>query len=314
MSLPGIRTIPVMLTPSGIGKSEQHSPVDVRAEKARLRKATRAFESFFMYQLLKIMRKTVPKSAFGEGAPFSGNMSKDIFTELFDTQLAQKMVTGDKNSISDMLYRSLEKTTEAQYNKANPDIKIKPLQKAREESFKVKRKSFKEIPRQESDFNLNSAAKSLLPVAERRKIAKNDPILSRFGPYIEAASKRTSLDPALIISVIKAESGGDPQAVSSAGAKGLMQLVDSTAGQYGVKDQFDPQENIDAGSQYLSDLISRFGSLRLALAAYNAGPSNVMRYKGVPPFKETEAYVEKVIDTLNTINRTAGTNAVKGRR
>ncbi|HEX9916867.1 MAG TPA: transglycosylase SLT domain-containing protein [candidate division Zixibacteria bacterium] len=97
--------------------------------------------------------------------------------------------------------------------------------------------------------------------------------------------------------VIYHESGGNPQAVSPRGAKGLMQLADSTAQEIRVKDIFDPRENILAGTKYLKSLIQRFGGdLKLALAAYNAGPSIVDKIRAVPPFKETISFVNKVLE------------------
>ena len=81
-----------------------------------------------------------------------------------------------------------------------------------------------------------------------------------------------------------------------------MQLADSTATDYGVREVFDPAENIKAGSRYLRNLIDRFGSVKLGLAAYNAGPGNVEKYQGIPPFKETVNYVNKVLDTLSNIS------------
>ncbi|PWB70672.1 lytic transglycosylase [candidate division GN15 bacterium] len=122
----------------------------------------------------------------------------------------------------------------------------------------------------------------------------NIPGLESYQRHIDAAAAETKLDSALIASVIHAESGGNPKAVSPAGAKGLMQLVDSTAQQYGVVDSFDPAENIRAGSRFLKHLLDKYKDVKLALAAYNAGPGNVDRFGGIPPFKETRAYVARV--------------------
>ncbi len=113
---------------------------------------------------------------------------------------------------------------------------------------------------------------------------------------ILSAARQKNLDPALIKAVIKVESDFDPQAVSKAGAMGLMQLMPATAATLRVKDPFDPHENITAGTNHLSDLLSRFdGNLTLALAAYHAGEKRVRRYGTIPPIEQTHRYVRKVL-------------------
>jgi soluble lytic murein transglycosylase-like protein len=99
-----------------------------------------------------------------------------------------------------------------------------------------------------------------------------------------------------VAAVIWAESSGDPNAVSTKGAKGLMQLMPETAKRLGVKRILDPGENIEGGTRYLRELLDAHGGdVRLALAAYNAGPQAVRRHRGVPPYRETELYVGRVI-------------------
>jgi soluble lytic murein transglycosylase-like protein len=127
--------------------------------------------------------------------------------------------------------------------------------------------------------------------------------LRKYEDIIDKASSQFGVDKNVIRSVILAESAAKQNAVSSANAKGLMQLIDSTAAEMGVKNSFDPKENIFGGAKYLAKMLRQYnGNLELALAAYNAGPANVDKYNGIPPFEETRKYVEKVISYLNHFN------------
>jgi soluble lytic murein transglycosylase-like protein len=116
-----------------------------------------------------------------------------------------------------------------------------------------------------------------------------------FREMVKAAATRYGVDADLIASVIAAESNFDPRAVSKKNARGLMQLLPETAARFGVQNIFDPQENIDAGTHYLRDLLRRYNNdLVLALAAYNAGPERVLQFGRVPPYPETVSYIRRV--------------------
>jgi len=123
------------------------------------------------------------------------------------------------------------------------------------------------------------------------------------GPFerlIQEAAHVHGIDPALIRAVMQAESRFDPSVVSPGGAQGLMQLMPGLAKELGVVDPLDPRDNIMGGAKYLKQLLDAHrGNLSLTLASYNAGPANVKRYNGVPPFRETREYVRKVIDLLD---------------
>ena len=120
-----------------------------------------------------------------------------------------------------------------------------------------------------------------------------------YDPFIKQVARENDLAPELIKAVALVESGFNPHAVSHAGAQGLMQLMPATARDYGVRDPFDPLTNLQAGARHLRKLLDRFdGNLALALAAYNAGETAVLRYDGVPNYSETKDYVRKVHEKL----------------
>lgn len=117
---------------------------------------------------------------------------------------------------------------------------------------------------------------------------------------LRTAGHEHNLDVDLLASVVKAESGGNTRAVSRTGARGLMQLMPGTASQLGVDDTFEPHQNVRGGSEYLDALLTRYrDNMALALAAYNAGPAAVDKYRGIPPYRETQLYVAHVIHEFN---------------
>lgn len=123
-------------------------------------------------------------------------------------------------------------------------------------------------------------------------------------PTIKQFSSEFHVDAKLIKAVVRNESCFDRSAVSSAGAEGLMQLMPATAKSLGVNDSFDPKQNLRGGIEYLSGLITRYdNNLTLALAAYNAGPGAVQKYDGIPPYPETEKYVERVMNSYRSYVR-----------
>ncbi len=133
-----------------------------------------------------------------------------------------------------------------------------------------------------------------------------------FHPIIDKVSEQHNVDPALIKAVIMAESSYNPRAVSPMGAVGLMQLMPDTAESLGVTNSFNPEQNVRGGTKYLKELMDQFdGNIRLALAAYNAGPGLVQKHNGVPPFKATIFYVNKVYHYYNFYKNKGGAQAIQ---
>jgi soluble lytic murein transglycosylase-like protein len=137
---------------------------------------------------------------------------------------------------------------------------------------------------------------TVVPVAASSvALTSPEPLKGRpFAELIETVALRHGVDPALVHAVVQAESNYQPRAKSHVGARGLMQVMPTTGADFGVRNLYDPQANLEAGVQYLKFLLARFDLTR-AIAAYNAGPANVRKYQGIPPFPETQNYVKKVL-------------------
>jgi hypothetical protein len=167
--------------------------------------------------------------------------------------------------------------------------------------------SFVDVPTVEIDHFESAPAEATAPEPGKNDSASraqmqtpSKSIQSDLNEVVRAASGTYHLDPDLVNSVIRAESGFNVRAVSPKGAQGLMQLMPQTASNLGVQNAFDPRANVEGGTRYLRELLERYNfDLVKALAAYNAGPQRVEQYGGVPPYYETKAYVARVVRDFN---------------
>lgn len=132
------------------------------------------------------------------------------------------------------------------------------------------------------------------------------PVPTALNNLIQGEASEQGVDPNLLKALIKNESNFNPKAVSPVGAQGLMQLMPGTAAGLGVKNSFDPSQNIEGGAKYLKGLLQKYQSVPLAVAAYNAGPGAVDKYKGVPPYAETTHYVQKVLHSYQAYQNAEG--------
>lgn len=265
-----------MTTENGISASSaQNAPKSAKVtddrQKQRLQKAVQDFEAMFVNYLLTTMRRTVKDEEQDDGG-FGG----DMMQEMFDFEMARQVSRTSDLGVGEMLYRKM--TGESL-----------PKQAVSEETLRA-----------------IGIAPHLPKAALRMQRPAGPPsrnVTEAVGKYeriIADAAERHGVDSSLIKAVIATESAGNPRAVSSSNAKGLMQLIDSTATMVGVRNSFDPAQNIDGGTRYLRQLLDRFdGDVKLALASYNAGPARVERHKGVPPIPETQQYVKKVMGYID---------------
>ncbi len=238
------------------------------SEKQKMADVSKQFESLLTSMMLKSMNQTTG-GMFGEDS-FGG----DFFDSIFQYEIADKISQGTGLGVADEIYKRLtgEKLSIEVLNpKLNPIIKQPKIEVTT---------STLEIP---------------LVKPSNQSLDR----LSKYDEIIDHASETYGVDKNIIKSVILAESSAKENAVSTASAKGLMQIIDSTAKYLGINNVWDPKENIMGGAKYLSELLRKYnGNLKFALAGYNAGPGNVDKYNGIPPFTETQTYVKRVIGYL----------------
>ncbi len=267
---------------------------DIKLQK--LKKACRDFEAIFISYMLKAMNKTTENSEL-----FGNGLGGDIYREIFNEKLAEHLSQTGEFKIGDIIYQKyaemLNRGEENTDSKIADKLKdIPPLNTTALRGF---------VPLNPEPDQTRA---EIIPPKSGSGSARraNEPpggreFLSEYKDTIDKAAREFGVDTSLIKAVIRQESAGDPGAVSHKGAKGLMQLIDSTAAIMGVRDPFNPAQNIMGGVKYLSMLIKRFGGdLKKALASYNAGPAAVEKYKGVPPFPETIKYVENVLSSMSS--------------
>ncbi len=284
------------------------APLDDRA-KARLQKAAREFESMFMSYMLKSMRSSMSKEEM-----FGDSFGGDVMEGMFDVELARQMSRTSNLGIGEMLYRKMTGEplprsaphTPSASAPAVPAAAAAPAAPPVVPAAAEKPDLPPPAPAKKPDLPPPAAAvPPARPAPEpapapRTSQARIDQRLDPYRPIIQAAAEQHSVSSNLLKAVIASESAGNPRAHSPANAKGLMQLVDTTAAAMGVRDVWDPRQNIFGGAKYLQQLLERFGgNLEQAVASYNAGPGAVEKHGGIPPFAETRAYVSRVMKYLH---------------
>ncbi|MGM0444045.1 MAG: transglycosylase SLT domain-containing protein [Fibrobacterota bacterium] len=242
---------------------------------------SREFQQIFTEMMVKSMRSTVPSGGLVEKS-----MAEKMYQQMLDSEMSRVL----SEQGPDVLARGIEQQVTGRSSAADH---LQSLDRGGVRPRIPSEKPQAEKPKSEQKQLSPSAPKpatTALPDSLR-----NNPVYERYSPYIGGASQKHGVTRELITAIIQAESAGRRDAQSPVGAKGLMQLMDPTAEAMGVQNVFDPADNINGGTRYFKKMFDRYrGDLDKALAAYNAGPGNVDKYGGIPPFRETMQYVQKV--------------------
>ncbi len=252
------------------------SPVLSDEQRTEFAKAAKGFESMFVNMMMKQMRESMlEKDKDDEEGDLS--FGADTLQGYTDLQFADHVSSSGGIGIAQQVYQYLTHGEKLPVTTQYPGGILPSSESAQ-----------KPIPQTSAAAPANNARGNFL-----------DRVADRLQPYdeiIARASERYNVPVPLIKGIITAESAGNPRAHSGAGAKGLMQLMDATAKDLGVRDSYDPEQNIMGGTKYISSMLNMFDNdQRTALAAYNAGPGNVQKHNGIPPFRETQAYVRNVL-------------------
>jgi soluble lytic murein transglycosylase-like protein len=295
-------------------------PAATAKDAAQLEKGRRAckeFESILLYQMLSTMRK-----AFDSEGESSTDFGGDVFKSMIDEHLSTALARAGGIGLAKLLEQGLGFARAVEAPSPGVVTRSAGAKAARRAAAEEPQGALPAADPPRSPAPAEDAPREAVPAEAVPKSVRLDELaagpvrdVGGLRPYegtIRAASKVFGVSADLIRAVILHESGGNVFAVSSKGAKGLMQLTDATAETLGVTNPFNPVQNIFGGARYLGSLIKMFeGDLRLALASYNAGSGAVKKYGDIPPYKETQEYVKKVITSFERLRAaTEGTGHV----
>lgn len=265
-----------MQTPE-ISPLTSRPPSTQASSPEQIRKVAHEFETLFSSMMLKAMRKTVADNPL-----IPKSTGEDIFTGMLDDEYSKMLSSNTSIGLADFIIKELE-------SKEHPDNALGELRNIGKNNQWATDPRF--LPK-------TSAASGAIDATSTQasSIKGLSARLSKWNSLISRAAKEQGVDKNLISAIVAQESGGNHLALSPKGAKGLMQLMDTTATEMGVKQSFSPWANISGGTKYLKSLLERFnGDEQLALASYNAGPGAVEKYGSVPPYPETQNYVKSVL-------------------
>lgn len=292
--------------PATAGTDGPHRTLDAQA-KARLQRVVKEFEAVMLGYMLKSMRAGIPKDDAADES-FGGG----IMEGMFDQELAGYVARGSNLGLGEMLYKEITgedlPQTAAHTGQLPrlpaPAVRPAPAAPPAPAAVAPPAPAEERKPAPERSVSpswtgqpprtrgIDPGAVTAPPDTVRRR-------LDALEPIIRNAADTTGVGANLLKAVIATESAGRAGARSPKNAKGLMQLIDSTAAAMGVRNVWDPAENVRGGARYLGRMMERFdGNLEHALASYNAGPGAVEKHGGIPPYRETQAYVGKVLEYL----------------